>query len=173
MKTIKFLMMALMMCFTMVSFGQTDKIVNEKFQTVLESGVGEKILFTFTISTANVEKIKNSKCFKMWDSTMFKTPANILFAENYKDSNRVELYLTMKTHFASISTKHKLKNSASYTPISTGEGMIYVDENGNDITIYFPFKAQNGYGNFIFSKSFYTIKWDGIKKEVIEKALII
>ena len=62
----------------------------------------------------------------------------------------------------------ELKNRTSYTPIVGDGGFIYVNDN-NEIVITYPFKAQNGYGNFIMSKGFSITKWDINTMKSIER----
>jgi hypothetical protein len=64
---------------------------------------------------------------------------------------------------ASLYAQMDLKNSQSYLPIEGAEGMIYTMD--GKVNISFPFKAQNGYGNMIFMKAYYSLKFVNGKTE--------
>lgn len=165
MKTIQLMMMTLMMCLiTMVSFGQekTNYLKDGIFHTTFESGIGEKIKMDFVIDSVNLVKIQETEIFKNWDSTTFSNPKNAVYIETCKSLSHVEMFLMGKTTMASFYAKFQLKNTNSYTPIN-GNPIIFCSS--GKITIVFPMKAQNGYGNFILSKAFYSLEWvDGKEK---------
>ncbi len=154
-------MIALMMSFVTMSYSQSLK--NSVFYTTFQSGVGEKIPMEFSIDSSDVIKIQESEVFKNWDSVTFSNPQNAGYIEKWKSLSHIEMFLMSKTSMSSFYAKFQLKNSNSYTPIN-GISMIYCKD--GKITIVFPMKAQNGYGNYIMSKAFYTVEFvNGKEKE--------
>jgi len=163
MKIIK-VTITLMMCFiSLISFGQNLK--NGIFYTTFQTGVGEEVPMKFHIDSADIVKIKKTKLYKDWDSTTFSDPENAEFIKKYKKLTHFEIFLMCETDVASYYARFELKNYNSYTPIN-GTSNIKCESEG--ITIVFPMKAQNDYGNFIISKAYYTVSWvDGKQKDSI------
>lgn len=155
------MMMTLMMCFvSLMSFGQNLK--NGVFMTTFETGVGEKVPMEFNIDSVDILEIQETQLYKNWDSTTFSNPANAGYIERWKSLKHIEIFLMSTTNMASFYAKYELKNKNSYTPIN-GTSSIYCKD--GKITVVFPMKGQNGYGNFIMSKAFYVIEWvDGKEK---------
>ncbi len=71
----------------------------------------------------------------------------------------IEMFLMGEIMMASEFAKMKMKNETSYSFVKGGSGNIYVDEN-DKINVSFPCQSQNGYGNIIISKVYYSILWD-------------
>jgi hypothetical protein len=101
--------------------------------------------------------IQSNDCFKNWDSTTFNNPKNADYIEKHKSHPHYETFLFSNINMASIYAQMDLKNYQSYLPIEGSEGMIYIID--GKINISFPFKAQNGYGNMIFMKAYYSMKF--------------
>lgn len=162
MKNLKVMMMTLMMCLmTMLSFGQSLK--NNVFYTTFETGVGEKINMEFNVDSVSIKKIQETENYKNWVTETFSNPANAGYIEKWKSLSHIEMYLMGTTSMASFYAKFELKNRNSYTPIN---GTSSIRCNDGKITVVFPMKGQNGYGNFIMSKAFYVLEWvDGKEKE--------
>jgi len=135
-----------------VSFSQQkeDSIKNDVFYTSFKSGAGEKIPVNFAFPKDFLEKLQKSEVYLLWKERVLSNPKNV-------DTPTVELYLKICTWTASFYAKLGLKNSTSYTPIANSEGFIYINDKG-EVNFSFPYKAQNGYGNMIISKAFYTEK---------------
>ena len=156
------MMMTLMMCsMAMFSFGQSLK--NDVFYTTFETGVGEKINMEFNVDLIVINKIQETENYKNWVKETFSNPANAGFIEKWKSLSHIEMYLMETTSIASFYARLELKNRNSYTPIN---GKSSIRCNDGKITIVFPMKAQNGYGNFIISQAFYILEWvDGKEKK--------
>lgn len=151
---------------TLVSNGQETNqnyIKDNVFYTIFKSGAGEEIPVKFSFGDDFLNKITETEVYKLWETETFNNPANSGYIERNKDKTHIELYLMGSTYMASFYSKMGLKNTNSYTPIN-GEGFIYINDKG-EVNFSFPFKGQNGYGNFIISKGYYTefVK-DGKKK---------
>lgn len=141
-------MMTLMMCFfSMYSFSQ-NKLVGKKFTTTFETGIGEKVQMVFEVDSANIEKIKKTEMFKSRFGSL--------------GSGGVEIFLASITSNANFYARNGLKNKTSYTPIS---GSSYIYSNEGKVTVVFPLKGQNGYGNFVLLQSFYIIEWKEGKED--------
>jgi hypothetical protein len=134
------------------------------FYVTIESGGGEQISISFTLKSDAIEKIINSKIYKEWENVTFSDPKNAGFIEKYKTMPHIDIFLMGEIRMAAFYAKMKIKNSTSFLPVKGNGGFIYVGE-GDKINISFPFQAQNGYGNMIFSKAYYSIIWDETKNE--------
>lgn len=143
--------------FTSLTFGQTkdNVIIDNYFYTTLESGVGEKVQLKFKLGSNAIDSIKGSQLFNIWESTTFSNPENKKWIERYKNMEHLNLFLMGECEMASFYAKLGLKNSSSYTLIPNSEGFIYYNDK-SQMVISFPFKGQNGYGNLIISKAFYS-----------------
>jgi hypothetical protein len=162
MQNLKVMMMTLIMCLmTMVSFGQSLK--NNVFYITFETGVGEKIDMEFNVDSVSILKIQETENFKNWVTTTFSNPENAGYIEKWKYLSHIEMFLMGITNMASFYAKFELKNRSSYTPIN---GTSFIRCNDGKITVVFPMKGQNGYGNFIMSQAFYVLEWvDGKEKK--------
>lgn len=159
------IMITLTICFIKVSYGQ-DTIHYYKdgfFYTNIKSGIGEDVPVKFTLTINDIEKIKSTINYQFWDSTTFSNPANQEYIERWKSKTHIEMFLMSEVNTASILTQMKLKNSTSYEPISQGQGLIYVNDK-NQVSISFPFKAQNDIGNMKISKVLFLLKWENGKE---------
>jgi hypothetical protein len=162
MKKLNFIFFTLLMCvFIRPIFSQDYGLKDGYFTTKIKSGVGQEIVVKFAISNENLELIKNHQSFKTWDSITFNNPKNADFIAQHKSHPHVETYLYSTIGMASIWAKLDLKNMQSFTPILNSEGLIYCKE--DKINISFPFQAQNGYGNMIFMKAYYSVKFENGK----------
>lgn len=150
---------------TLFSFSQDPHLKQNVFYTTFESGVGVETKVTFSISKETISKIDSFPVFIDFLDKTFKNPENAEFLKRWKNLSKVELFLMEKTGTASFMAKLNLKNGTSYTPIENSKGNIFFMPDGKKMIISFPFKAQNGRGDLIFSKCMYSISWDG-KKEV-------
>lgn len=148
---------------TSLSYSQDYQIKDGYFTTTLKSGVGEMINVKFLISDETINKIQSHDCFKNWDSTNLNNPKNKEFIEKHKSHPRYETFIFSNITMTSIYAQMDLKNMDSYLPIEGSEGMIYITD--DKINISLPFKAQNGYGNMIFMKAYYSMKFVNGKKE--------
>lgn len=166
MKNLKGIMIALIMCLiSLIHYGQgkTHYLKDDIFYTTFESGVGEKIKMEFNIDSNDIVKIQETELFKNWVNATFSNTENAEYIERWKSISHIEIFLMRTTSMASFYAQFELKNRNSYTPIN-GTSYIYCKD--GEITVMFPMKAQNGYGNFIISKAFYTIEFvDGEEKE--------
>jgi hypothetical protein len=161
MKNLKVVLM--FMCLvTMVSVSQNLK--NGVFYTNLLSGVGEKVPMEFTIDSVDIINIQETELYKNWETKTFYNPENAEYLEKWKSLTHIELFLMSTTTMASIKSQFNLKNSTSYIPIN---GMSSITFKDGKITVTFPMKGQNGYGNYIVSKAFYIIEWVDGKEKVL------
>ena len=149
---------------TSLSYSQDYQIKDDYFTTTLKSGVGEIINVKFSISAETINLIKSHEAFKDWDSTTFSNPKNAGYIEKNKNHEHYETFLYSNINMTSIYAQMDLKNSQSYLPIEGSEGMIYIID--DKINISFPFKAQNGYGNMIFMKAYYSMSFLNGKTEI-------
>ena len=162
MKKLNLILVGLMMCiFVQPVFSQDYGLKDGYFTTTIKSGVGQDVVVKFTISNENIELIKNHPSFKNWDSITFNNPKNSDFVQLHKSHSHLETYLYSTIGMASIWARLDLKNSQSFTPILNSEGFIYCKE--DKINFSFPFQAQNGYGNMIFMKAYYSVKFENGK----------
>jgi hypothetical protein len=148
---------------TSLSYSQEYQIKEGYFTTTLKSGVGEMINVKLSLSDETINLIKSNESFKYWDSTTFSNPENAGYIEKNKNHPHYETFLNSNVNMSSIYAQMDLKNSQSYLPIEGSEGMIYIKD--GKINISFPFKAQNGYGNMIFMKAYYSISFLNGKTE--------
>jgi hypothetical protein len=148
---------------TTLSYSQDYQIKDGYFITTIKSGVGENINVKLSISAETIELIQSNDCFKAWDSITFNNPKNADYIEKHKNHAHFETFIFSNLNILSFYAKMELKNYESYLPIEGSEGMIYVSD--GKINISFPFKAQNGYGNMIFMKAYYTMKFVNGKTE--------
>jgi hypothetical protein len=72
--------------------------------------------------------------------------------KQYGNDDTLALFIKSKIEIAVFKTKLQCKNETSFQIPENAIGMVYYTEKG--LTIYFPFQAQNGYGNLIYGKSF-------------------
>jgi len=140
-----------------ILFGQDTLTQDGKFNTEFETGFGVKVPMTFNVSGINLEKIKSSPEFKVWEEQTFSNPKNADYIEKNKNKTHIEMFLMSELTMSSFFTKFKLKNGNSYTPINGTSSLVYVPKDGG-INITFNFQAQNGYGNMIYSTSITTVK---------------
>jgi len=162
MKKLNLILVGLMMCvFVQTLFSQDYGLKDGYFTTTIKSGVGQDVILKFVISDENIELVKNHESFKNWDSLTFNNPKNADYIEFHKNRSHLETYLFSKISMASFWIKYDLKNKQSFTPIQNSEGFIYCDE--NKINISFPFQAQNGYGNMIVMKGYFSIQFENGK----------
>jgi hypothetical protein len=143
--------------FSTVTYGQIkdNTIVDNFFYTTLKSGVGEEVQLKFKFGANAIDSIKNSELFKIWESSTFSNPKNEKFITLHKGMDHLNIFLMSECEMASFYAKFELKNQSSYTLLPNSEGFIYFNDKSK-MVITFPFKSQNGYGNLIFSKAFYT-----------------
>ena len=151
-----------MLLVSFVSYGQTkeDYIKDGFFYTTFESGVGEKIPVKFSLGNDFLTKITQTEVYKIWESGTFTDPT-----KKWGNQTHIETYLTRSTWSSSFYTKLGLKNEDSFSPILNSKGFIYVNDK-NEVCFSFPFKAQNGYGNMIFSEAYYIETTKDGKKDV-------
>ena len=162
MKNLNLILSTLIFCvFTSLSYSQDYGLKDGYFTTKIKSGVGQDVVVKFAISNENIELIKNHPSYKNWDSITFTNPKNADFIELHKSHTHLETYLYSTIGMASIWAKLDLKNMQSFTPILNSEGFIYCKE--DKINFSFPFQAQNGYGNMIFMKAYYSVKFENGK----------
>jgi hypothetical protein len=164
MKKLNVILTTLIFCvLTSLSYSQDYQIKDGYFITTLKSGVGEIINVKLSISTETINLIQSNECFQYWDSVTFNNPKNADFIEKHKNHPHYETFLFSNINMASLYAQMDLKNSQSYLPIEGAEGMIYIMD--GKVNISFPFKAQNGYGNMIFMKAYYSLKFVNGKTE--------
>jgi hypothetical protein len=142
------------------------------FYSTLESGIGEKIPMPFRLTADAEMKIKETTIYQNWEKVTFSNPANEKYIEIHKSMQHFEMFLMGETFMASFYAKMKMKNGTSYSPVKGGEGMIYVNDKG-EINISFPCQGQNGYGNTIISKVYYSIIWNESKKDCERSTFIM
>ncbi len=142
-------------------FSQNYGLKDGYFTTTIKSGVGQEVVVKFAISNESIELIKNNASYKNWDSITFTNPKNADFVALHKNRTHLETYLYSTIGMASIWAKLDLKNMQSFTPILNSEGFIYCKD--DKINFSFPFQAQNGYGNMIFMKAYYSVKFENGK----------
>ena len=158
MKNLKLILTTFIFCvLTSLSYSQDYQIKDGYLITTLKSGVGEMINVKLSINAETINLIQSNDCFKNWDSTTFNNPKNADYIEKHKSHPHYETFLFSNINMASIYAQMDLKNYQSYLPIEGSEGMIYIID--GKINISFPFKAQNGYGNMIFMKAYYSMKF--------------
>jgi hypothetical protein len=164
MKNLNLTLATILFCLlTSLSYSQDYQIKDGYFITTLKSGVGEMINVKLSINAETINLIQSNDCFKNWDSTTFNNPKNADYIEKHKSHPHYETFLFSNINMASIYAQMDLKNYQSYLPIEGSEGMIYIID--GKINISFPFKAQNGYGNMIFMKAYYSMKFVNGKTE--------
>jgi hypothetical protein len=141
----KKLLLASFVLLTSIAFGQLPKIKDGVFYTTLSSGAGVDVSISFSIG--NVDKIKESEEYKTFlkDNDYINTWTK----KGVKDT--LTIFLMNQVNFVGEMTKLKLTNSTSFTPIENSKGYILIDN--DKLSIMFPFKAQNGLGNMVASKS--------------------
>ena len=151
---------------TIVSFGQVkeDYVKDGFFYTTFKSGVGEVIPVKFKLGSDFLEKLPTTENYILWEKDMYSNPENSKAVELNKNKTHIETYLSSCTWMASFYAKLGLKNGGSYTPISNGEGFIYVNDKG-EVSFSFPFKGQNGYGNMLIATAYYTEKMKNGKRD--------
>jgi predicted GIY-YIG superfamily endonuclease len=113
-----------------------------------------------------LDKEERSVIFEVIEEKLSEEEAfikEIYYIEKYKSHPHYETFLFSNINMASIYAQMDLKNYQSYLPIEGSEGMIYIID--GKINISFPFKAQNGYGNMIFMKAYYSMKFVNGKTE--------
>lgn len=137
-------------------------ISDDVFFTKLESGVGEIVPVKFKLSSDLSATISSNKIFQEWDSTTYSNPKNAKFVEKWKNQTHLETYLIGITKMAGEMAKIDLKNGTSFSPIADSQGFINIMDDGS-ISVTLPFKAQNGNGNMVFAKAYYTEKIKGGK----------
>jgi len=165
MKNLKLILTTFIFCvLTSLSYSQDYQIKDGYLITTLKSGVGEMINVKLSINAETINLIQSNDCFKNWDSTTFNNPKNADYIEKHKSHPHYETFLFSNINMASIYAQMDLKNYQSYLPIEGSEGMIYIID--GKINISFPFKAQNGYGNMIFMKAYYSMKFVNGKTEI-------
>jgi hypothetical protein len=149
------------------SYGQSLR--NNVFYNTLNSGIGEKISMEFSIDSTSIVQIQETEQYKSWinETYLSTTTSSIEWRERFNEHSSLELYLMTRTGLASVNAKYKLKNPNSYTPIN-GDASVRCRD--GKITIVFPMKGQNAYGNFIISKAYFTIEW--VNGEVKEETFI-
>ena len=164
MKNLKLILTTFIFCvLTSLSYSQDYQIKDGYLITTLKSGVGEMINVKLSINAETINLIQSNDCFKNWDSTTFNNPKNADYIEKHKSHPHYETFLFSNINMTSLYAQMDLKNSQSYLPIEGAEGMIYIID--GKINISFPFKAQNGYGNMIFMKAYYSMKFVNGKTE--------
>ena len=125
--------------------------------------MGEEINMKFNVDSVSIKKIQETENYKNWVTETFSNPANAGYIKKWKSLSHIEMYLNHITSNASFLAKYELKNMTSYTPINGTSDIICED---GKITVVFPMKGQNGYGNFIMSQAFYVLEWvDGKEEE--------
>lgn len=117
------------------------------------NGVNADKKLTFILTENDYDLINNSERFRKWEAEMFSKYAgpNRDWLISHKDWDRVIAYIDSEIKMSIFYTKAKLKNENSFDFVDQSKGFIYF-KNSNMI-ISFNFKAQNGVGNFITSKS--------------------
>ena len=160
MKKIK--LIALMCLVTIATLGQVKKhyVKNNVFYTTFETGIGQKVPMRFNINS--IKKITTSEFYKYW---LNSTSKDAKFLKEWKSLSNIEKFLMDQTFLASFYARTDLTNKNSYTPLN-GESTIEIDD-FDQITIMFPLKAQNEYGNFIIYKAYYVFGLvDGKEKNI-------
>jgi len=145
----------LMLVVVLIGF-LTNLQAQNSIKTTLESGIYEKIEVTFSYDST---EISTHTRYIKWLTDDFLREGNINWKNKQKEIhpnyNTVELFIEYFTGSANITQKFKCKNMPSYTPINA-PALVFVS-NGK-IIYSFAYKAQNGYGNYIIGKSFYTVE---------------
>jgi len=138
-------------------------IKNGKFHTVFTNGLGVEIPVTFNIDDSTVFKLTQSDMFKQWDIETFSdTVANKEMIQFFNKNPHIEIFLYNQCLASQWMTTLYLKNKESFTPITESNGLIFFTS-GNELCITWSYKAQNEYGNMIFSKAYRVIVWNGNK----------
>lgn len=107
------------------------------FTITIENGLDIKKQVSFSLSEKDIEKIKETENFKI----------------NKEDD--VIKYVWSNTISAVYRAKYQLTHINSFDFIDDNKGMIYVTDDGK-LNISYKFKAQNGFGNYIYSTCYYT-----------------
>jgi len=135
-----------------------NKIENGYFKTEFSTGIGEKVPMSFILDSITIDKITHTPSYIYWDSVTFANPNNAGYIEKNKDKTHMEMFLMSNTGMGSIEVKYTLKTPNSYTPLQSTNNKIYVTED-QSIVIRYDIKAQNSYGNMIFSTAAYYVSF--------------
>ena len=174
MKTMKklILLISIMSFLTLTTFSQISKTF------VIKNGIDEKIPIEFKIYQSSIDEIKISNIFKYWNDTIYndKDINDLQIQLNKWDAkkiipklNEVDQLLFTHIELASELIVKQLKNKESYIPLRgdimyhkiSKDDVTYDKDMDKDkveeltYTIYY--KAQNGYGNMLMSKSYITM----------------
>jgi hypothetical protein len=141
-----------------VSVFSQNKIENNSFKTEFSTGIGEKILMSFALDSVTMDKITKTPSYIYWDSVTFSNPNNAGYIEKNKNKTHMEMFLSSNTGMGSIEVKYSLKIPNSYTPLQSTNNKIYVAED-QSVVVRYDIKAQNAYGNMIFSTAAYYISF--------------
>jgi hypothetical protein len=162
----KLLLLPFFNLIALFSFSQEKEnyIKDNYFYTNIKSGIEENIPVKFKLGLDFQNKILENTIYKLWENETFSNPNNAGYIEKWKNQTHLETYLMGIADMAAFYAKLELKNGGSFTPLKDAEGFIYSNDEGS-INLTFPFKAQNGYGNMIFSKGYYIESLKDGKKE--------
>ncbi|MGM1055443.1 MAG: hypothetical protein ACQEWG_06115 [Bacteroidota bacterium] len=141
--------------FALTAMGQTEEksdylAADQKqekvmlFYTNVPDGLDNDVQLKLYVSKEDLKLMKDTRVYRYWTEE--------------RGGTEIELFLKWLVIKASIETMYALNQTLSYKPLSkdeaTGIIMIYKDEK---VGVNFKLKAQNGYGNYVFGDSMYSI----------------
>lgn len=161
----KLLTIMIMLCLSINLFAQTPSrskfyIQDEYFYAQGQNGNRGLIDAKFRL-LSTPEELITTDAFKTWEYSTFVRDSivNRGYIEKNKSKSHIETFLMGEVLSGYFYAELSCKNRVSFTPLNLneGEGDIWYNKETNEIKIAIPFKAQNGYGNYIMSTGYLTI----------------
>ena len=155
-----------MLLVSFVSYGQIKqpKYDGDYLYITLENGVGVDRSLKFSLDKKEYEKIKSSDLYNQWKKTTWSNPEDKGYVTEHKGWDEVIMYVESQITMSKFYVGFEIKNKNSLDFIDGSKGMVYLTDD-KKISISYPLKASNGYGNSIIGKTIFLVELkDGDEK---------